>query len=466
MQVRKLKTKSLVVGDIYLAHSAKNKKLSSTFGTLVKILTTTPVVISMEILGKAEKEIVSIRNIDSREDAWIYSPVGAELEMELRPDFDKNQWPSWTPRLEASSWVDRKFKFDLTRIHFLEAEGAGKGACLMRMEEADINPKTGRPYSTNFPLNWLQPTTPPDWRIPRAERMGLGVVELPLPPKPVKPEHEEAIKNLMPALEDMVKNHKKENTSFIKVGCDFKEIDRYYNQVCHRTIQNECNFKVDYVCTLGLNTTKIGSWVKGKPSDEALVLWVTYLASYSPYSEVFITKDPDFIIKYGYVIDADSPNRLVAGACYATRQVWETPWRAEAFLEFYKAGLPIDVAFVFASQCSTFNNGKMKLGMGHSGHNHFQASNASDECFINFIKHTPKYPGQSYQKNVNASGGRGGVDGMWSESYGGGSQISKSLSDIRDNKAPPHANALSVDEVVEKACDLIEDWMVKHGISL
>lgn len=465
MQVRRLSVKNLVVGGIYLAYSSKSKKLSSPVGTLVEVVEVSGASVKLNVLGKTEAEHAAIRNLDSRQDAWIYDPSGVEIEMQLCPDFDKGQWPRWTPRLEASEWATKKFLLDISKIYKVEREGEGQGVSLIRMEETDINPKTERPYVTNFPLNWLQPVNPPEWRIPRAERMGLGAVELPLPPKPVKPEHEEALKNLMPFLEKMVSSHEKENTSFIKVGADFKESEEHFNQVCHRNIQTNAAFVPDYICTLGLNTTTKGGWCKGRPNDEALVLWITYLTCYSPYADVFITKDPQFIIKYGYVIDTNFPNRLVAGACYATRQAWETPWRADAFAELYKSNIPLDAAFVFASQCSLFKGGKIKFSMGSSGHNHFQNAQASDKCIINFITHKPERAGTSYRKSVNASGGAGGVDGMWSKHYGSPSEIYKKLADIKNPKAPPHDNALQVDVALEIAADLIDDWMGKHGLA-
>jgi hypothetical protein len=462
MQVRRLNIKQLEIGGNYLAYSAKNKMLSSPNGTLVKVAEVSGTGIKVQVLGIPDAPLTAIARLDSRQDAWVYDPAGCDVVMKMA-DFDETQWPFWTPRLEASGWKQREFILDVSRFYLNTREGAGNGVTLYRMEETQINEKTGRPYVTNFPLNWLTPVNPPEWRVPRAERMGLGAVELPLPPKPVKPEHEEAVKNLMPFLKK-IDGVCTENVNHIRVDADFKHYDRRVNQACHRAIQEEPGFQAKYVCTMGWNSGS-SSWVKGRPCDEALELYITYLTSYSPYAEAFLTKDVKFILEHGYVIDGDAPNRIVAGACFATRQVWERPGRAEAFLELYKAGVPLDAAFMFGSQCSVFKGGKMKFGLTSSDHNHFQNGRVSDKCMVNFLKHKPEFPGDAYTQDVYASSGPGGVDGMWSKAYGKTSLIHKKLLDIKRSNGTPMDNALSVAEAVEQAADFIDEWLDKHDLA-
>lgn len=467
MQVRRLQTKQLIVGNTYLAFSAKNKKLSSPVGTFVAITSVTARGIKMLLLGTENPEEVAITKLDERDDAWIYDPSGVEIEMRLDPALDKNQWPKWTPRLEASDWMSRIFTLDTSRFYKVERPGEpGNGVTMIRMEDPNINPSTGRAYVTNFPLNWVMPVNPPEWRIPRAERLGLGAVELPLPPKPVKPEHQEALKALVESgLLKEISKQCRENVHHMRISADLKKTSVHLNQVCHREVKDDVRFEPAYLVTLGLNTGS-SHWVKGKPStEEALELYITYLTNYSPYADVFISKDAKFILEYGYVIDTNSPNRLVLGACFATRQVWERPYRADAFLALYKAGVPLDAAFMFGSQCSVFSGGKMKMGLTSSDHNHFQNSLVSDKCMVNFIKHAPEFSGKPYKYEPNASdGGNGGVDGMWSKEYNKGSQIYKSLVDIKGQGTNPMTNMLPADEVVERAADLIDDWLSNHGL--
>lgn len=467
MQVRRLQTKELIVGNTYLAYSAKSKKLSSKTGTFVTITSAAPRGIKMLLLGTENPDEVAITNLDSRDDAWVYDPNGVEIEMRLNSALNKTQWPKWTPRLESSDWMSRTFTLDTGRFYKVERPGEpGNGVTMARMEDPNTNPNTGRPYVTNFPLNWLQPVNPPEWRIPRAERLGLGAVELPLPPKPVKPEHQEALNALVKSgLMAPIMQGCKENTNHMRISGDLKKVDKSLNQVCHRELQRKVDFEAAYLITLGLNTTG-RSWVKGRPSDEALELYITYLTGYSPYADVFISKDPKFVLEHGYVIDTNQPNRLVVGACFATRQVWEKPQRAEAFLALLKTGVSLDAAFMFGSQCSVFKDGKMKMSIEPGDHNHFQNKRVSDKCMVNFITHQPEFPGETYSKNVHASGGgTGGVDGMWSKSYSNGSSIYQALSDIKGAGSDPTRNALSVDEVVERSADLIDEWMGRHGLA-
>lgn len=465
MQVRRLNSKQLIVDSIYLAYSAKNKKLSSKCGTFIRITEVSDKGIKAQLLGTENPEIVAIRNLDERDDAWVYDPEGCELEMRLDPALDKTQWPRWTPRLEASSWMQRTFTLDMSRLYKVDREGQpGNGVTMIRMEDPDTNPTTGRAYVTNFPLNWVMPTNPPEWRVPRAERMGLGAVVLPLPPKPVKPEHQEALNALVESgLLKQIAVENTENVHHMRISADLKETEINLNQACHARVQDDVDFEAEYLVTSGFNNGTSG-WVKGRPCDGALELYISYLTQYSPYADVFISKDPAFILEHGYVIDTHQPNNLVLGACFATRQAWEKPYRAEAFLALYKASVPLDAAFMFGSQCSQFSGGKMKMALSSGDHNHFQNSQVTDKCMINFLTHKPAMPGKLYSEDVHASSNPRGVDGMWSTNYGKGSAIYKALEAIKIPTAPPHANALPVDDVVERAADIIDDWMGKHGM--
>lgn len=470
MQFRKLSIKNLEVGSIYVAYSGRNKHLSRNGdkGVFVKLLSTTGENIKVQVLGTLTE--TAIAKLDTREDAWIYDPAGAEIQVVARIA-DKQAWPGFSPRMESEGWDGKVFTFKDDELFVVEdMEGEREqynGITLLRHEGETIDPDEDMPYVNTFLMSNIYPVEPPEWRVPRAQRMGIGAVELPLPPKPVAEQHNAIIEALSPLAALVQSKHTRENVSFIKAAADYSVVAEYYNQVCHRTIQCNEDRPVAYVITTGRNNC--GShWVKGYASEEAERLWVTYLTGYSPYADVFITKDPDFILENGYIIDASKPARLVAAACYATRQVWEKSPRLEAFYKLYEAGVPMHLAFVFGSQCSEFAQGKMKFAQAGSNHSHLYSAHLSDSCIINFVDGKPAYPGKPYNKKPEASdnsvhGGQDGVDGMWSADFR--KKPSKMFERLREIKGTgAWGGGVNIDIAIEKAADMIEDWAQTNGV--
>lgn len=463
---RKLLVKSLEVGAIYVAYSAKNKHLSRNGdkGVFVKVVSTTPQNVKVQVLGTTIE--TAIAKLDTRDDAWMYDPVGAEVDVVARIA-DKAAWPGFSPRMEREGWDGKVFTFKEDELHLIDDElHPHFGVTLLRHEGDTIDPEEDAPYVNTFLMSNIYPVNPPEWRVPRAQRMGIGAIELPLPPKPVAGQHNAIINQLAPLFKEIYSKHGNENVSFTKVNLSKNKHRLYSDQACHARMQTNEDFQVEYILTMGF-PKRSTRWATDKAEGEALHFWITYLTSYSPYADVFLTKDVDFILENGYVIDASKPSRLVVGACFATRQVWEKGARANAFLELYKAGIPLHLAHVFGSQCSEYKDGKMKFAQAGQQHSHLNNANLSDQCIVNFIDCKPQYPGKSYNEDCNATqschGGRYGVDGMWSKDfYDKKSGIYDKLKEIKG--AGSWGAALSIDEAVERAADIIDDWAGKVGV--
>lgn len=463
---RKLNVKNLVAGNIYVAFSAKNKMLSRNGdkGVFVKVVSTTPQNVKVQVLGTTTE--TAIAKLDSRDDAWVYDPAGAEVEVVARIA-DKAAWPGFTARMEREGWDGKAFTFKDDELYLVDDEGsAGYGLTLLRHEGDTIDPEEDAPYVNTFLMSDIYPTTPPEWRIPRAQRMGMGAIELPLPPKPVAEQHNAIIESLAPRFKEIYAGHGRENVSYMKVNLTENKEKCHFDKACHADMQTKCPFVPEYILTMGFPKGET-RWAKDKAEGEALRLWVTYLTSYSPYADVFLTKDVDFILENGYIIDANKPARLVVGACYATRQVWEKGARARAFLELYQAGVPLHQAFVFGSQCSEHKDGKMKFAQEGSGHSHLYNGRLSNKCIMNFINGKPQYAGKLYTKDCHATnsvhGGRNGVDGMWSDQFG--EDVSPMYQQLLSIKGQGGwGAALPIDEAVERAADMIDDWVDKAGL--
>lgn len=467
-QFRKLLVKNLVVGTTYVAFSARNKLLSSNgdSGVFVKVISISGGNIKVQVLGTTTE--TAINKLDTREDAWLYDPAGSEMNVIARIS-DKSAWPGFSPRMAREGWDNKPFVFKEDELYEVTEEDnpAKAGTLLLRHEGDTIDPEEEMPYINTFLMSDIYPAEPPEWRIPRAQRMGIGAIELPLPPKPVAEQHKAIIDALSPHVVELRKKHTGENVSFAKYDAEFKLVNEYQNQVCHARLQRSGDQNVSYILTIGRNDLEgRASWVKGYASDEATRLYITYLVGYSPYKDVFLTKDVDFILEHGYIIDASKPSRLVVAGCFATRQIWEKSERCEGFLSLYKAGIPLDLAFVFGCQCSEYKEGKIKFAMQGSDHSHLENGRLSDKCILNFVDGKPQFPGKPYNVDESASsnshGGCYGVNGMWSKDFADKpSSMFQKLKDIKG--AGSWGKALPVEDAVEKAADLIDDWIKEVG---
>ncbi|QHJ82115.1 MAG: hypothetical protein [Caudoviricetes sp.] len=467
-QFRKLLVKNLVVGTTYVAFSARNRMLSRNgdSGVFVKVVSISGANIKVQVLGTSTE--TSINSLDTRKDAWMYDPAGSDMNVVARIA-DKAAWPGFSPRMAREGWDNKAFVFKEDGLYEVtEEDNADKaGTLLLRHEGDTIDPEEDMPYINTFLMSDIYPAEPPEWRIPRAQRMGIGAIELPLPPKPVAEQHKAIIDALSPHVVELRKKHTSENVSFAKYDADFDLVNEYRNQVCHARLQRTDDKRVKYILTIGRNDLQgKSSWVKGYASDEATRLYVTYLVSYSPYKNVFITKDVDFILEHGYIIDARQPARLVVAGCYATRQIWEKSERCEGFLSLYKAGIPLDLAFVFGCQCSEYKEGKMKFAQQGSDHSHLANGQLSNKCILNFLDGKPQFAGKPYNVDESASdnkhGGSYGVNGMWSSDFA--VKTSPMFEKLKDIKQPGGwGKALPVEDAVERAADLIDDWIKEVG---
>lgn len=448
-QYRKLKASRCDVDQIIVVFKPT---LFNKNGALFRIKEIKGNVLTGLLLASGKQAAIDL----SKEENWAYDPSTAPTNIVVNVA-DVNAFPGFTPRMQKEGWNGKAFEFKPEEVVFDDKPASpGNGLFFLR-HTGETKKEDGTFYRNLFRMSDVSVASPPEWRVSRAELMGADVVELPLPPKPVLAEHNAIIEAITPWLVSLNDGMQTENVGHGKCTLDFKHKVLHHDQACHRALQEEWGHEVGYVFTIGLNRTINGRWNKGHPSDEALDLWITYLTSYSPYADAFITKDPEYIKEYGYILKGDAPSRLVVGACFATRQVWERRERAEGFLELYKAGLSLDEAFLFGCQCSVYKGGKMKLGQDGSGHSHLYNGRLTDDCILNFFDHVT-VKDVPFSKNCSPSHSRGGIDGMWSDSFNkkSTSKIVETLKGIKRGSGMD--TSLPIEDCVEMAVDAIREW--------
>lgn len=459
MQVRKLGVKNLVVGNIYVAYSSKNKLLSKNDGkgVLVKVVTAEGVNIKVQPLGT--DTVTAIAKLEGRDDAWIYEVAGADLEVQARIA-NKKAFPGFSPRMEREGWDGKVFTFNPDDLYALtEEDGVADqvGTLTLRHEGDTIDPEEDAPYVNIFLASNIYPAKEPEWRVPRAQRMGVGAVEINLPPKRVSAEEEAVIALLSDALAT-VKEHPQTNTAcYIICDAKGKSVYKDLTGACHAGLRREDNAKGAAYIVTGCKK------IVEPMTDNIQREFINYLTNHSPFKDAFIIKDADWIMKErAYVLDCTKVSaQLIGGACIATRQCWEYPHLQVAWYNLMEQGLDMNTSYVFGCK-ATFSSGKWRFAQSHTGHTVFNLDGMTEKAIINFIDGKPTIQNkQPFSKDCNYWG----VCKMW----GGEDEQAGILTKLGKLSAGATAWGgdsayMTADDAFEKAADLIEDWAKGAGV--
>lgn len=444
MLVRKIAVANLEVGKVYVAFSAKSKMLSSNGGKGVFVLVE-------ELKGKDVKlnilslsKTMTIKNLDERKDAWIYAP-DSELSIFVNAEGKRDVFPKFTDRM-FNVFQGKEVKFSPENLYKHEREGEGNGMLFYRFRGEDEKWNT-------FSFSWIAPNVVPEWRIPRAQRMGAGAVEVKLPPKPVSAEDEKLIEFLSAGIKDFNKNKKLNNTaSFLILNVKGEVVNESYSAACHWDLKT---------CHGGKYILSGCKEADGQIITESLLIdYINYLTIESPFKDAFLIKDVDWIMKNGYLLSGDISAQLLGGACIATRQAWEYPKFIKAWMGLAEQGIPLNLAYLFGSYV-TEDKGKWSWGASATGHTVFALNRMDDGHIINFndgkIVNQNKKP---YTKAPNYDG----VNNLW----GNGTNMASVFTSLRNiggavNKYGTR-EGIPFEDCVEQAADIIEDWMKKVGV--
>lgn len=445
MLVRKTLAAALEVDKVYVAFSAKSKMLSSNGnkGVFVKVVEVAGKDVKVNILHN--NRVMTIKNIDGRNDAWIYSP-DTELKIGINAENRRTLFPKFTDRM-WDAFQGKELKFDPANIYKHEREGEGFGQTFYRFRGED-----GKTNTFNF--GWVNPAVSPEWRIPRAQRMGVGAVEVKLPPKPVSAEEEELIKTLSAQIDEFNKNKSYGNcASYAILSENLKNVGELYDYQapCHASLSRAKNGKyVISMCKPEKNCEGL--------SKEAIKKYITYLTCESPFAPAFLVKDADWIYDNGYILTGDVSAQMLGGACIATRQAWEYPRFIKAWLGLAEQGIPLNLAYLFGSY-ATESRGKWGFGSGGGGHCVFSMSYMDNQAIINF---SDGKVAKENKKPFHQDSNYNGINSMWG--HANQADVFKLLSKIGGAERYGVKEGLSFEDTMEQAADIIEDWMKKEGV--
>lgn len=127
-------------------------------------------------------------------------------------------------------------------------------------------------------------------------------------------------------------------------------------------------------------------------------VFIDWLVNRSPWAEVFVDKDVNSILKYGYLVNADFPTRFIASAMIASRFLSESysgdtfESRCKVWRELLDMGCTENEAFMFAHMydaTSTKVLYPITASRLSSGHSTFLGFGYQEGYVRNFLNATP-----------------------------------------------------------------------------
>lgn len=162
--------------------------------------------------------------------------------------------------------------------------------------------------------------------------------------------------------------------------------------------------------------------MKPHVSKGLLLRFVDWLINRSPWAAIFVDKNPESVVKYGYVVDANYPANFIASAMIASRFVTESyvakgevEDRCAVYEELLNMGVTENEAFFFAHMY-TASNAKsvypIQFSRWSSGHSTFSAYNYQENYVRSFLTGKPV----NLEKNLLAAGlgyGSNTINNLW-----------------------------------------------------
>ena len=384
----KCEVSDIIVGDFYVAYSARSRKLSSkgSGGVIVNVKSKTDTSVTVTFFdNNVKKQTVTMLNVNTRKDCFLV-PFNNDLVGQVKMEFDK--YTKFTqPKL-----TDRMLGLETTKLTNMRVMGSG----LLTYEYNTmyvISGDTDDGRCSYFCTGQLTITTPlantvvsKDCVEAKArkelKRKILALKEGGVRLVRGKLGGENNLDSLAEARVEVMKHQKK----YKKSCCVYSNVyifgDSIKSEPMHAICHSDTSvrdFKDRRYIISGV-TQDQGS----NASKEASEVWLNFLANRSPVAEVFITKDVKDMIKNGAVFDCRYPSNAVQFALIATRQPWEYAARVEAF-KVLKELIPERYAFLI----SHYASGSVKDGINwsnlSSGHSLFNGAHLDKNTIVNFV---------------------------------------------------------------------------------
>lgn len=407
MPILKLKSAELQKGEFYLAYSAKSKKLTrhGNGGVIVEYIGETKKGRHTFKIPMANGKFfeMAISNLDTRKDAFVVELTKKNLEqMKFNIGDEGAFFPKYGPktRERAEKGVEVTFNSLMKPDERYPEDKRDGTATLVFSVAGGERPVYLNNYQAKVVTDVLQLVCSADEieakRIAeekaRIEKLKEGGVRLAVGKMELG---QKCLPNLLKLRKEFTKKsdgQRARNCSYTTLYGDAEtgEIHTqfdYINAPCHASI---CSINGElrkvikkkgstrlYILTNVMKTFDKGSYTQH--NTEAIKAWVNFLVNDSVYADLFVDKDVNTIIKYGYVVNCDAPSNVVASALMATRCIYEYGMRGLAFHKL-RQHLPANLAYYvsqFASGDCDDKGQMTSLNFGYTGSGHSPMCQAS-----------------------------------------------------------------------------------------
>lgn len=136
-------------------------------------------------------------------------------------------------------------------------------------------------------------------------------------------------------------------------------VQKHLNDVCHARMRIQPGH--------GVAVSAFDLPHKEGHKKEQLLKWFHFMANEGLFRDIILTKDPEYMYKYGVVFDVDKPYSQVVTAAVALRLCTEYPDALSNFVAHYDKGCYSPGMLLLLTFC-TCKGGKMlnSFGYGHS----------------------------------------------------------------------------------------------------
>lgn len=166
--------------------------------------------------------------------------------------------------------------------------------------------------------------------------------------------------------------------------------------------------QLDDVCHARAAGPYIHGWFNYRhdETDEMLPDYINYLVNESPFADIFLSKNVDAIMKWGFVINFEKHKGLGYGALIASRATWEHADHAILWWHLIKAGIHPDYAYMvgFSRKLDFKRNTVFPSYVSHGG---IDPRSWSVNCASKWMNHEPRGTSKERVANRTFSEGKG-----------------------------------------------------------
>lgn len=179
-------------------------------------------------------------------------------------------------------------------------------------------------------------------------------------------------------------------------GKELKTVEQMYD-ICHARLGtlngNEPLYVWNFLCK------NRRGW---KDTKDVQRDFLDYVVNRSPYKDVFLIKDIDYIFKNGMLCNVDVPDNLLAGALILVRSLWEWTYIPLHWKKLVLLGVNEDMALL-AAHTVDGREGKYMFNENDYSHKAIHPRGMSKEYITAFLKHEPKNPRENFRETKGYS---------------------------------------------------------------